>query len=59
MCSSGASACFKGVSPWRRLRTVLDVYGHLYQGADEAAAERLEELIVASRRDVDRDARTL
>ena len=41
------------------VRTVLDVYGHLYQGADEAAAERLEESIVASRRDVGRDARTL
>jgi integrase len=27
------------------MRTVLDVYGHLYQGADEAAAERLEEQI--------------
>jgi integrase len=24
------------------VRTVLDVYGHLYEGADEAAAERLE-----------------
>lgn len=24
------------------VRTVLDVYGHLYEGADEAAAERLD-----------------
>ena len=28
------------------VRTVLDVYGHLYEGADEAAAERLDEQIV-------------
>ena len=28
------------------VRTVLDVYGHLYPGADEAAAERLEAQIV-------------
>ena len=28
------------------VRTVLDVYGHLYEGADEAAAERLEAQIV-------------
>lgn len=27
------------------VRTVLDVYGHLYEGADEAAAERLESQI--------------
>ena len=29
------------------VRTVLDVYGHLYEGADEAAAERLNEQIVS------------
>ena len=29
------------------VRTVLDVYGHLYEGADEAAAERLEAQIEA------------
>ena len=29
------------------VRTVLDVYGHLYEGADEAAAERLEEQIAS------------
>lgn len=26
------------------VRAVIDVYGHLYEGADEAAAERLDEL---------------
>lgn len=31
------------------VRTVLDVYGHLYEGADEAAAERLEAQIAAPR----------
>lgn len=31
------------------VRTVLDVYGHLYDGADEAAAERLEAQLSASR----------
>jgi len=40
------------------VRTVLDVYGHLCEGADEAAAERLEKSIVsASRREVSRDTR--
>jgi integrase len=29
------------------VRTVLDVYGHLYEGADEAAAERLDEQIAS------------
>lgn len=29
------------------VRTVLDVYGHLYEGADEAAAERLQAQITA------------
>ena len=29
------------------VQTVLDVYGHLYQGADEAAAERLDHQIVS------------
>ncbi len=29
------------------VRTVLDVYGHLYEGADEAAAKRLEAQIVS------------
>ncbi|MBA3360348.1 MAG: tyrosine-type recombinase/integrase [Acidimicrobiia bacterium] len=29
------------------VRTVLDVYGHLYEGADEAAAERLGEQIAS------------
>jgi hypothetical protein len=28
------------------VRTVLDVYGHLYEGADEAAAARLEAQII-------------
>jgi integrase len=27
------------------VRTVLDVYGHLYEGADQSAAERLNEQI--------------
>jgi integrase len=31
------------------VRTVLDVYGHLYEGADEAAADRLEAQITARR----------
>lgn len=29
------------------VRTVLDVYGHLYEGADEAAAVRLEAQITS------------
>ncbi len=29
------------------VRTVLDVYGHLYEGADEAAAEGLDKHITA------------
>ena len=29
------------------VRTVLDVYGHLYEGADEAAADRLDGQIAA------------
>jgi integrase len=29
------------------VRTVLDVYGHLYEGADEAAAEGLEAQIAS------------
>ena len=29
------------------VRTVLDVYGHLYEGADEAAAKRLDEQIAS------------
>ena len=29
------------------VRTVLDVYGHLYEGADEAAAERLDARIAS------------
>jgi integrase len=29
------------------VRTVLDVYGHLYEGADEAAAERLDAQITS------------
>ncbi|MGI8706703.1 MAG: tyrosine-type recombinase/integrase [Actinomycetota bacterium] len=29
------------------VRTVLDVYGHLYEGADEAAAQRLENQIAS------------
>jgi len=31
------------------VHTVLDVYGHLYEGADEAAAERLERQITKQR----------
>lgn len=31
------------------VRTVLDVYGHLYEGADEAAAERLEAQLTVER----------
>lgn len=27
------------------VRTVLDVYGHLYQGLDQAAAERLDGIV--------------
>jgi len=30
------------------VRTVLDVYGHLYEGADEAAAQRLETQITSN-----------
>lgn len=30
------------------VRTVLDVYGHLYKGADEAAAERLNAQIICA-----------
>lgn len=30
------------------VRTVLDVYGHLFDGIDEAAAERLEESVQAT-----------
>jgi integrase len=41
------------------VRTVLDVYGHLYQGADEAAAKRLDASIAASRNEMGRDARSL
>ena len=43
------------------VRTVLDVYGHFYEGADEAAAERLDEQITSyarprySRPDVESD----
>ena len=29
----------------KSVRTVLDVYGHIYEGIDEAAADRLEEVI--------------
>jgi integrase len=32
------------------VRTVLDVYGHLYEGADEAAAERLDAQIASRSR---------
>ena len=32
------------------VRTVLDVYGHLYEGADQAAAERLDAQISAERK---------
>ncbi|MDF1595752.1 MAG: tyrosine-type recombinase/integrase [Acidimicrobiia bacterium] len=38
------------------VRTVLDVYGHLYEGADEAAAERLEAQLAS--RTLSRDARS-
>ena len=34
------------------VRTVLDVYGHLYEGADEAAADRLEARIRKREKDV-------
>ncbi len=27
------------------VKTVLDVYGHIYEGTDEAAADRLEDVI--------------
>jgi hypothetical protein len=33
------------------VRTVLDIYGHLYDGADEAAAQRLDAQIRPSSRD--------
>jgi hypothetical protein len=32
-------------------RTVFDVYGHLYEGIDEAATDRLEQARDASRAD--------
>ena len=35
------------------VRTVLDVYGHLYEGADEAAAERLDAQIASQPRNTD------
>jgi integrase len=38
-------------------RTVFDVYGHLYEGADEAATERLEQARSASRADQARTKR--
>ncbi|MFC2177367.1 tyrosine-type recombinase/integrase [Actinomycetota bacterium] len=38
-------------------RTVFDVYGHLYDGVDEAATDRLEEVRMASRADQARSKR--
>jgi catalase len=38
-------------------RTVFDVYGHLYDGADEAATDRLEQARNASRADQTRTRR--
>lgn len=35
------------------VRTVLDVYGHLYEGADEGAAERLDAQIKAKSEEVE------
>lgn len=38
-------------------RTVFDVYGHLYEGVDEAATDRLEQLRNDSRADQARTKR--
>ena len=41
------------------IRTTLDVYGHLFDGLDDAAADRLDKLVFDSVTDISRTNRTI